>query len=549
MIIKVTKYQIVRGAGFSELPKFITSKKTVINIKNEDDMCFKYAVTRAQHPVKKKANVVSKLLRKQTENYNWEGLTFPVAVKDVKIFSKNNNIGVNVFGIEEIMETDPDGNHLITTKYVQLLTEPSEEYEKVINLFWHDDHFSVVKCLSRLLSSQVSGNGRSEHFCPYCLNNFGTEQLMNNHIKDCRERGQQRTIFPVAVGDTKENGKKQENKPIITFKNHKHTTDVPFSIQADTECMIMDIPDEHWENKEVGQGTRKRFRKIHVPYMAGFAITSNMKIEGFEPTMVIIRKKDDEHDLMKEFCNAMSVAAVKLYDKHFKSKIPITMTPKDERDYNSSKRCHLCSKRFYPDSDEIYQKVRDHCHFTGKYRGAADSICNLRAKKPYFIPALFHNLEGYDEHLFLPSLAVNGENVTSIPLSEEKHKSISKEILRNHIPGKEDGKTKAFNLRFIDSANFLQSSLQKLAENLSEDEFNYLEEFVGKDPILNQKGVFPYEYIDSMEKLNETCLPLKEKFFSSLTNEGISDEDYTRAHEVWNKFEFKTLWDYSEVYL
>ena len=133
MIIKITKYQILRGAGFSELPKFITSKKSVINIKNEDDMCFKYAVTRALHPVEKKANTVSKLLRKQTENYNWEGLTFPVAVKDVKIFSKNNNIGVNVFGIEEVMETDPNGDRLITAKYVQLLTEPTEKYEKVIN--------------------------------------------------------------------------------------------------------------------------------------------------------------------------------------------------------------------------------------------------------------------------------------------------------------------------------------------------------------------------------------------------------------------------------
>ncbi|CAB3983138.1 Hypothetical predicted protein [Paramuricea clavata] len=86
MIIKITKYQIMRGAEFSELPKFITSKKTVINIKNEDDMCFKYAITRALHPVEKKANVVSKILRKQIEKYNWEGLTFPVAVKDVKTF-------------------------------------------------------------------------------------------------------------------------------------------------------------------------------------------------------------------------------------------------------------------------------------------------------------------------------------------------------------------------------------------------------------------------------------------------------------------------------
>ena len=145
MIVKITKYQIVRGAGFSELPKFITSKKTVINITNEDDMCFKYPVTRALHPLEKKANVVSKLLRKQTEKYNWEGLIFPVAVKDTKIFSKNNDIGVNVFGIEEVMEPDPDGDRLITAKYVQLLTEPTEEYEKVINLFWHDNHFSVVK--------------------------------------------------------------------------------------------------------------------------------------------------------------------------------------------------------------------------------------------------------------------------------------------------------------------------------------------------------------------------------------------------------------------
>jgi RNase H-fold protein (predicted Holliday junction resolvase) len=254
MIVKITKYQIVRGAGFSELPKFIVDKWTIINIKNEDDMCFKYAVTRAVHPVERKANTVSKLLRKQTEEYNWEGLTFPVAVKDVKTFSKNNNIGVNVFGIEEVMETDPDGDRLLSTKYVQLLTEPTEEYEKVINLFWHDNHFSVVKCLSRLLSSQVSGSKRMEHFCPYCLDHFGTRQLMVKHIRDCLERGRQRTIFPKAEGETKEDGTIQAGKPTTMFKNHKHTTDVPFSIQADIECMIVNIPDETGKTRMSDKG-------------------------------------------------------------------------------------------------------------------------------------------------------------------------------------------------------------------------------------------------------------------------------------------------------
>ena len=347
------------------------------------------------------------------------------------------------------METDC----LITAKYVQLLTEPTEEYEKVINLFWHDNLFSVVKCLSRLPSGQVSGRKEAKHFCPYCLN--GTSELMVRHIGDCRERGRQRTIFPKAEGETKEDGTIQVGKRTTMFKNHKHTTDVPFSIQADIECMIIDIPDEHWENRDVGQGMKKRFRKVHVPYMAGFSVTSNTKIEGVKPIMVTIRKKDDDHDLTKEFCEAMAGTVKELYDKHFKSQVLIKMSRKDEEDYNSSAKCHLCLEQIYPDSNRMYQKVRDHCHFTGKYCGAAHSTCNLKARKPDFIPTLFHNLEGYNEHLFLPSLAVNGENVTCIPLNEEKHKSLSKEILRYHVPGKEGGKTRAFNQRFIDSANFL----------------------------------------------------------------------------------------------
>jgi hypothetical protein len=70
---------------------------------------------------------------------------------------------------------------------------------------------------------------------------------MVRHIRDCRERGRQRTIFPKAEGSTKEDGTIQVGKPTTMFKNHKHTTDVPFSIQADIECMIIDVPDEHWE--------------------------------------------------------------------------------------------------------------------------------------------------------------------------------------------------------------------------------------------------------------------------------------------------------------
>ena len=113
--------------------------------------------------------------------------------------------------------------------------------------------------------------------------------------------------------------------------------------------MITEIPDEHWENRDVRQGMKKRFRKVHVPYMAGFAVTSNMKIEGFESIMVTIRKKD--HDLMKEFCEVMAETVKELYDKHFMSQILLKMSREDEEDYNSGAKFHLSSKQIYPDSN------------------------------------------------------------------------------------------------------------------------------------------------------------------------------------------------------
>ncbi|CAB4006359.1 Hypothetical predicted protein [Paramuricea clavata] len=107
-----------------------------------------------------------------------------------------------------------------------------------------------------------------------------------------------------------------------------------------------------------------------------------------------------------------------IHDKNFRFVVPMKMTREDVDDYNSRAKCHLCWERIYPYSDWTLRKVRDHCHFTGECRGPAHSICNLKARKPNFIPTLFYNLDGYDEHLFLPSLSINGGNITCIPLNE-----------------------------------------------------------------------------------------------------------------------------------
>ena len=180
--------------------------------------------------------------------------------------------------------------------------------------------------------------------------------------------------------------------------------------------------------------------------------------------------------------------------------------------------------------------VRDHDHMTGKYRGAAHKDCNFKLKlnpKTMPIPVIFHNLKGYDGHLLMPAMArVRGE-IRCIPTNTEKYISFS-----------------LGNLRFIDSVNFLLSSLEKLVKGI--DEFPIMNKLMpeeNKRKLLIKKGIYPYEYMDSFERFGETQLPEKVKFYSSLSGEGITDEEYGRAKQVWETFGCRNLGDYHNLYV
>ena len=93
-------------------------------------------------------------------------------------------------------------------------------------------------------------------------------------------------------------------------------------------------------------------------------------------------------------------------------------------------------------------------------------------------------------------------------------------------------------LRFIDSFRFMASSLEKLSSNLKIDQYVNLKKYYSgnKLSLLLRKGVYSYDYVDCLKKLDETSLPPKEAFYSKLTGEGITDEDYQHAHTVWRNF-------------
>ena len=201
----------------------------------------------------------------------------------------------------------------------------------------------------------------------------------------------------------------------------------------------------------------------------------------------------------------------------------------------------------------MIDKVRDHCHFTGHYRGAAHNSCNLQCRKKMILPVIFHNLQGYDAHLFIKQLSRLPGDLSCIPSTEEKYISFSKKIKVDEYTNRRAGANVSlyFEIRFIDSNKFLQTSLANLVGNLQPDDFHNTKEiFKDKTDLLTRKGVYPYrDYVSSIETLSETKLPLKEEFYSKLNDEDINDADYQHAHNVWTTFKCKTIRDYHDLYL
>ena len=157
------------------------------------------------------------------------------------------------------------------------------------------------------------------------------------------------------------------------------------------------------------------------------------------------------------------------------------------------------------------------------------------------MPVVFHNLSGYDSHIFIKHLGFSKGNIDCIPNNEKRYISFTKKIQVGSYTNKGETKPLHHQIRFIDSFKFMAASLDKLVDNLPKDDFNNVKRYYKDDKLelLTRKKVYPYEYMNSLERLKETQLPPKEAFYSRLNYEGIGDEDYAHAQKVWETFEIK----------
>ena len=524
--INFADYSPIKGSSYIGLPQWIKLKKAIINIKNKDDKCFLWCILRYLHPKKKNNEIISDL-KKYEDELVTKGLTFPMDVKDIKKFEKLNPElpSILVLSSEE--------------KSFQIL-KSAKDSKNSINLFLIKDgdrsHYTLIKNLSRLIRSSLTKNKKGGFFiCTRCLCHFNVESVFDSHVKYCNNNKAVRVKMPEKHKFIKFN---QDNKYSFEVKQINRKYPLPFVIYADFECFTKPVdsclPDGSYPYSV-------EYQK-HEP--SGFCFYIKGITDNFEPVCFTKQKEDD--DVAAIFIKKIGEYTQLIYDKYYKKPKKMFLSPEEEKKFREDKCCSICEEELGKD------RVRDHCHITGKFRGAAHNSCNLNCRLPRIIPVIFHNLQSYDAHLFIKKIGNLKGTFKCIPNTEEKYMSFSKIItVGNYLDRKKNIlKNINFEIRFIDSLKFLNFSLDKLAKNLDKKDFHSIkQEFQHNAELVTKKGVYPYDYVNDLSKMLETQLPSKEEFYSKLNDEILGDDDYQHAINVWSTFKCKTLRDYHDLYL
>ena len=530
--ININPYNPLSASSYIKLPKKLYEKKAIINVKNENDHeCFKWAVTSAVFPQEKNAERLSKQMREDSEKFDWTGIEFPVSLKQIDKFENNNPYAINVLGYEGVVYR----------------LRISKKKDQVINLLLianeETNHFCWIKNMSRLIYGDVSKHHGKRHFCYRCLNSFYSEKSLEKHTEYCQNNEAVKIEMPMFKDDE---GKFIGPKHIF-FKNHYKKQRVPFVVYADFECFTEKI--DTCQPKDTKSFTN-RYQK-HKP--SGFSyLIKCFDDDLFSPKLVHYTAESPNDNVPRLFIESLQSDIKEIYNR-FKIPKKMVMTREDKINYKKATICHICERGIPKEgNDPRFKKVRDHCHLTGKFRGAAHDKCNLEYRLPKFYPVIFHNLSGYDSHLFIKNLGKSEGNIDCIPNNEEKYISFSKQIIVDRFINKKgEEKEVERDIIFIDSFKFMAASLDSLVKNLPKESFKNLTEFYQGDELnlLLRKGVFPYDWFDSFNRLSADNLPPKEAFYSILNDSGISEEDYKHAQNVWEIFDMKTMRDYHDLYL
>lgn len=498
----------VSGSSYITTPAWIQNKKAVINVENlNDNKCFRWALKSALFPVKNHVNRTGVYPKDEDDNLDFTGIDYPVKIKDIPRFERQNSLGINVFRLDGI-------------KICPLFISKQEKSIKRINLLLLEEeseyHYTWVKDIHKFLHGQKTHHG-NRYYCEICItSNYATEKELAAHKEVCNGRDAPTVRIEMP----------KEGKNVIKFKNLRNKMKVPFVVYADFESINEKI-------QSVSPSSDKT-STTHVQKQSASAFC-----------YVVVRSDGHVYDPVEyrgPNAAAKFLETVQRTEKNIRetfNREPMNLTEDEEERFTESRHCHICDGEFNPFTPD--DKVRDHDHITGEFRGAAHKICNLSwsiIPETMKIPVFFHNLRGYDAHLIMQEIYGCVGEVKCLAKNTEQYICFS-------IGG----------LQFLDSFQFLSSSLDKLAAGnesfpILHKKGNYqnkIKNWEEKVKLLTRKGVYPYDFVDSMEKYEET-LPGKEEFYNQLNRSEISDSDYQHACKVYKEFGCRNMGDYCDLY-
>ena len=528
---------------------------TILNIENNDKYCFLWSILAYLHPCNNNhPNRVSNY-KQYFNELNIQDFDFTNGFKcsDVHKFNELNNLSVNIFELNFYQDQNQWRHKLIPIEVSK------NNSDRIKDLAIYKNHYVLIKKLDVFL-----GDHDKKYICRQCLSSYTSEKMLMKHKPKC-ENIDNTTI-------------KTSSESHLNWKKHFHKNPFYFRFYADFEA------DNEKNNSIIGNKTTKIYKQN--PVLNGYHIVSELED--------VLKSDYYKSPLGYNNTDWFVTEVIKLETKmafYFKNtKIDIIMTDEKEEDYRNKNVCRFCEK--FIESD----KVIDHCHLTGKYRGSAHSKCNINVtqKQSNFIPFIFHNFSNYDCHMFFKKLVdkkIDKVKLEIIPKTNEEYISVTYGCIR-----------------FIDSYRFLSSGLDSLVrtlldnghktlknlkkeivdndeildivnkiveddktikdlkkdypeetKNLEEALLNYMEEnnlkilktgFPDKWKFLAKKLAYPYEYFNSIDDYQKPVDNLrKEYFFSKLKNKCPNDEDIERTMDIIKRFNNKNAEELTEIYL
>ncbi|XP_011859586.1 PREDICTED: uncharacterized protein LOC105557037 [Vollenhovia emeryi] len=260
--------------------------------------------------------------------------------------------------------------------------------------------------MSRLMSMQLTKHKGKKYFCDRCLHYFSSSQRLEAHIVDCGEMNDCAIRLP------------SEDDKWLTFKNYNCKERAPFVVYADLECTLEKIDKDSITSSYAYQH--------HEVFSVRYYVHCS-----YDDSLSTYQSRRDKDCIT--FVEQLKVLSQHVKEKLF-TNVPMENLSKEQWGaYRSATHCHICEKPFAQGDD----RVRDHCHLTGRYRGPAHSNCNLNYKNLYCIPVVFHNLSGYDSHFIIKEIATAYEgHVELLPIRRKNtfpSPNMSQAPLKNQI--------------------------------------------------------------------------------------------------------------------